>query len=343
MEQPERPIRPEFLDLPPQSERVPQAAGFDGLTYLRLFRAPNVFTAIADVSMGYLLTTRSLADWPGFVLLVIASALLYTSGMVLNDVFDVEIDRRERPNRPLPSGRISVAWAKWLGIQFLLMGWGAATLAGFAPGSEAAVWRSGAVGLLLCLTILGYDGGAKRSAWFGPWVMGGCRFWNVLLGMSLHAAPSGSGWNVAGYSTGHLLVAAGIGIYIVGVTYFARSEATVSPRPWLIFGIVWMATGIACLAFFPRFDPELLPYRYEITTTWPMAWLFLSVWILRRALVAVRDPGSTRVQGAVKLCILSLIVMDAMLCSFACDWPYAVGIVALLVPSVVLGRWVYST
>ena len=39
-------------------------------------------------------------------LLAAASALLYSAGMVLNDVFDVELDRQEQPYRPLPSGRI---------------------------------------------------------------------------------------------------------------------------------------------------------------------------------------------------------------------------------------------
>ena len=28
--------------------------------------------------------------------------------MVLNDVFDAEVDARERPERPIPSGRVSL-------------------------------------------------------------------------------------------------------------------------------------------------------------------------------------------------------------------------------------------
>ena len=32
---------------------------------------------------------------------------LYAAGMVLNDAFDAELDARERPERPIPSGRIS--------------------------------------------------------------------------------------------------------------------------------------------------------------------------------------------------------------------------------------------
>ena len=37
----------------------------------------------------------------------VAMALFYTAGMILNDVADLEVDRRERPERPLPSGAVS--------------------------------------------------------------------------------------------------------------------------------------------------------------------------------------------------------------------------------------------
>ena len=63
---------------------------------------------------------RSAAILP--LLLLLGSALMYMAGMVLNDVFDVEVDRVERPERPLPSGRIAVGWARWLGFEMLFVG-----------------------------------------------------------------------------------------------------------------------------------------------------------------------------------------------------------------------------
>ena len=64
--------------------------------YLRLARLPNVFTAVADVTMGFLFVQGTLHPPLVFGCLLAASVLLYTSGMVLNDVWDVEQDRRER-------------------------------------------------------------------------------------------------------------------------------------------------------------------------------------------------------------------------------------------------------
>jgi 4-hydroxybenzoate polyprenyltransferase len=70
--------------------------------YLQLVRLPNVFTAMADILLGFLLTHRRLDPWPQFALLLVASCLLYLAGMVLNDYFDREQDARERPFRPIP-------------------------------------------------------------------------------------------------------------------------------------------------------------------------------------------------------------------------------------------------
>ena len=64
------------------------------LDYLRLFRIPNVFTAIADIAMGFLLVRGSPDPAVVFLLLAAASALIYTAGMVLNDVCDMYIERR---------------------------------------------------------------------------------------------------------------------------------------------------------------------------------------------------------------------------------------------------------
>ena len=90
------------------------------LAYLQLIRLPNVFTAIADILMGYLVTVGSFGY--ELALLILASCSLYSAGMVLNDVMDFEDDQRDRPNRPLPSGRIDRQWAQKLGCGLLLLG-----------------------------------------------------------------------------------------------------------------------------------------------------------------------------------------------------------------------------
>ena len=106
----EQPVEP---DAPPSSVRA----------WLELLRLPNVFTAVADVAMGYLVTQATLdALAAAGRALIIASAALYLAGMVLNDKFDATLDALERPERPIPSGRISAQTASRLGFGLLALG-----------------------------------------------------------------------------------------------------------------------------------------------------------------------------------------------------------------------------
>ena len=83
--------------------------------YLQLVRLPNVFTAAADSLAGWLLVQGTFGEPGRWLPLVLASVAIYAGGIVLNDVFDYEVDRVERPERPLPSGRVSRRFAAGLG------------------------------------------------------------------------------------------------------------------------------------------------------------------------------------------------------------------------------------
>src|SRR5918995_3576841 len=78
------------------------------INYFRLVRIPNVFTTISNILLGYIFFT-SIDHFNYFDMfkLISISAFLYIGGMVLNDYFDIKIDKKERPWRPLPSNKIS--------------------------------------------------------------------------------------------------------------------------------------------------------------------------------------------------------------------------------------------
>src|SRR3954454_561143 len=198
--------------------------------YLQLVRLPNLPTALADICLGALATQSLPGRWLPFVLLLLASACLYSGGMVWNDFFDLEQDRRERPFRPLPSGDITPRQAGLCGTALLGAGVLFALVAGalLAAPARSALLAAGLVGAILL-----YDSWLKRT-WAGPLGMGLCRFLNVLLGVSVAgtlAWPQGS----------HLALV--VGLYIVGVTWFARTEARVSSQGAL--------AGAAAVMFLP--------------------------------------------------------------------------------------------
>lgn len=306
------------------------------LPWLRLMRLPNVFTAIADVVMGYLCVHRAVEDWSQLTCLVAASASLYTAGMVLNDVFDFGIDSKERPFRPLPSGQISIRSAGALGFSLLAIGIVLGWLAGLLPGAFAELpRRSGIIASALATCVVAYDAFLKKTP-MGPIGMGACRLLNVLLGMSV--GPAAMGTIVLGYGRGELLAAAGIGTYVVGVTWFARSEASVSRTVVLLSAMAIMAVGVGLLGGSALY----LPLQFDRQLFWVLLAL-LMVTVLRRCGVAAVDPVPERVQAAVKHSILSLIWLDAATTLAVAGPAAGVAVAALLIPALLLGRWVYST
>lgn len=301
--------------------------------WLQLARIPNLATAWADVLMGFIVTHDSFAAWPVLLVLLVASSALYMAGMVLNDVFDVDIDRVERPQRPIPSGRITLHAARRGGILLLAAGMMLAWLATVMVGD----WRPGLAGTTLAMAVLLYDGALKKTP-IAPLIMGSCRFLNVLLGMSAASEP----WHpMLG------LIAGGLGLYIAGVTWYARTEARESNRGQLLWGVAVMAAGLGLLAWFPLWrDAELPAVSQPIFASperWRLAIALLGGMICWRALQGVAQPVPWRVQRAVKQAILSLIMFDAAIAYLFRDFEGALPILLLIIPALWLGKRIYST
>jgi 4-hydroxybenzoate polyprenyltransferase len=285
---------------------------------------------MADVAMGFFFAQsidwRWNAWWDAWTLalLLTASSLLYIAGIILNDVFDLEIDRRQRPERPLPSGRIAFATASRLGWTLLVLG----VLAGSATGFFTGHMRSGIVAALLATCILLYDAWLKRTP-IGPIAMGTCRSLNVLLGMNVIDAPIGvSGWLIAG----------GLGIYVAGVTWLARHEADQSRRSQLAMSTVVIALGIAILAAYPRWCDRLIPQIESDLSRWYLLTGVLGLMIVWRCLWAVIDPIPARVRTAVAQCILSILMLDAVACYAVRGVVWAAMILLLLIPTMFFSR-----
>ena len=173
------------------------------LPYLRLVRAPAVFSALGDPLAGLLLDGDDPAPGPA-ARLSAASAMLYLAGMALNDLADREEDVRERPGRPIPSGAVSPRAAAILGGSLLLAG----TLVARRCGAR---WT----GPALAATIVGYDFWLKRSATLGPVAMGACRSLSLLMGVE-----ASRGEITRRGTEGALL----LGAYVAGLTLIARGE-----------------------------------------------------------------------------------------------------------------------
>lgn len=162
--------------------------------------------------MGFLLAGGTVAGggWAKLVPAAVTSVLLYAGGLVQNDLAHVAEDARTRPQRPLPSGAVSMrsAWAALCGLVVTAM-----LVAGFV-GQAAASHL--AFGLVVLITLYNYS--TSRIGILGPVNMGLCRAGSVLLG-----ASAVGGWEGVVYGPVPL-AAATIGLYVVAITLLAMKE-----------------------------------------------------------------------------------------------------------------------
>lgn len=297
------------------------------LPYLQLMRLPALFTALTDSFAGFLMTL-GLAPFSDLYLLLIATSGLYLSGMVFNDVFDVKQDTAERPERPIPSGRVPWTQAVILGGVLMLTGLGAAA---------AVSWHCLKLAGLIAVCILAYDAVLKKT-WLGPVVMGSCRFLNILLAASAGVSTFAAWQNT--FQRPQLGIALGIGLFIVGLTFFARTEAVEkSRRAVLILGLAIANLGLGVLFWLVQGWPGEVPAN-KIYLCLAIVALVLN----RRWILALTNPEPKFVQLGVKSGLLSLIVLDAVMIYWKTGEPlYSFITLAALIPAMFLGRLIPMT
>jgi len=278
--------------------------------YLELTRPPNLVTAAADVLAGYAVAgLPAIARLPW---LVGAGICLYAGGVALNDVCDAEADAVERPERPIPSGRIGRGAA--LRFAVALLGAGCVLATAAAPAS-------GALALAIAAAASLYDAWGKHRPVLGPLTMGLCRGLNLLLGVSAAPAALGERWPIAAIPI----------LYIAGITAVSRGEVAGGDRRAAAVALVLLGLaggGLVAL------------WRSPGARAWA-ALPFLALLAARVAppfVRAYRTPNATACRAAVKAGVLSLIAVDATLAATFAGPIYGGGVLALALLSAPLAR-----
>lgn len=211
--------------------------------WLRLVRLPNLVTVPGDPLAGFLLATAGTLERPHMLPLFAAMAaalFLYLFGLIVNDIVDLETDRTERPDRPLPAGEISLPQARMAAIAMALSGLNVALCAG-KPALIVAGLLSGA--------ILLYNGKLKNVPGAGALIMGNCRGLSVLLGVAA-ARPE---WFLSLPSTcviwPSMLAPVVVALYVAAFTALARHETEhekpTGPLRWM--PMIVLLVGLPCL------------------------------------------------------------------------------------------------
>lgn len=278
-------------------------------TLLVLGRASNLPTVWSNCLAGWVLGEGG--HFSGFVLLCLGATCLYTGGMFLNDAFDVEFDRQHRSERPIPSGAISLGEVWGFGIGWLVLG---AVLLAFFGVSTAILT------ILLVISILVYDAVHKLID-VSPFLMALCRFFLFLV------AASASDMGITGLA---IWTSFALALYIVGLSYVAKSESTRGPlRYW------------PCLLLLA---PVLLAYIVNQGTYKPISLLFsaaLVIWILRNLSFTFwsADKNIPRTVSG----LLAGIVLVDLLAVVGGDFTIAVVFILLFTSTLLFQRFVPAT
>ena len=278
---------------------------------IELTRPANVATAIADVLAGFGvagLHNRRALPW-----LLLATACLYAAGVVLNDVFDREIDRVERPERPIPSGRVPVAAAAWCGAILLAAG---VLAAAFATAAAAAI------ALAIATAVLLYDAWGKRWLATAPLNMGLCRALNLLLGVAAVPAALAASWPLAGIPL----------LYIAAITALSRGEVHGGRRRIAAAALISLSAALAALAWIALRSGDRAAAALALTVV--LGWRVLPPFWR-----ATATPAPAAIRTAVRRGILSLVLVDAAIATAYAGLLYGAAVLLTALAAGWLARW----
>jgi 4-hydroxybenzoate polyprenyltransferase len=242
-------------------------------------------------------------------------------GLILNDIFDYEIDKRERPNRPLASGKISRKIAIIIATIFTAIALILSLLVSVTTFS---------ISLLLLVIIFGYDKYLKNTS-AGPFTIAAARVTNVMLGTS---ANMGS---VDNFPQNIQLVFVPIitFVYVSLIGFLSRYEVQGFSEnfrsyliPVTIAGIVSSILVFNVAGFF-KYESLLILALFSV--------------IMGKAIYNIHKKNSIGIQQTIQLMILSIIVLDSVFLTGIEGLIVGLPILILLAPLLILARKMYMT
>lgn len=282
---------------------------------LSLGRVSNLPTVWTNTLTGVVLAGGTLDD-TGAWLLLTALTLFYVAGMYLNDAFDADVDAVERPERPIPDGRVSRRTVFATGYTMLAVAIALMAAAGSVGGTRP--WP-GLAGFTLAGVIVFYNWHHKKNP-LSPVVMGISRMLVYICAGLVFVVPPPD-----------LLTVAAVVLlcYLIGLTYVAKQEK---------LGRVRNMWPLAFLAV-----PGVYGLMLIVDAPWTsIFWILFSGWILVALFyLGRRNPGD--IPRAVVSLIAGISLLDAVLIAGAGATAYAVLAVVGFLLTLTLQRFIAST
>ena len=275
--------------------------------YLQLIRLPGIFTAFSNVLIGYFFSFSFNSEIIFLPYLLVASGMLFCSGMIFNDYFDYNLDKKERSFRPLPSGKISKQNALLIGFIFLILANISASFLGF---------NSLIISLTLSCMILFYNLKLKSISFLGILNLSLIRMLNILLGFS-----------IIGISFEFIQYLLPLGIFIIGTSILAKNEVKSNLVIYKkLNGIIIIITIVSVsILVINNFQFESL--------------LFLGLF----SFLSVCSLFFKKIQNQITFQLLLIILLDSILISFFVPLQFSILVSLLILPAYVISKKLYLT
>lgn len=294
--------------------------------YLLLIRLPNTFTVPSNILTGYFaIIAPAYAHSLQLFILILSSVLIYIAGTVFNDYFDVEIDLKERPYRPLPAGTITKQKAFVIAMLSLV----SANILAFAVN-----WSSFVISAILSATVISYDYRLKNTA-IGPITMGSARFLNVFLGASpaLFVLLADNNNN---FFVRMIFASLSIFLYVLAISLLSRKEINgMQTRRTIISSFFIVFVVIASIMFAGFLGIFKMEFFSNLI-------LFAGIMIITFKQTKSRN-SSLAIQKAIKNMVISIIVLDSVFISGSIGLYYGLATLLLIIPSIIFSRKLYVT
>jgi hypothetical protein len=290
--------------------------------YLILVRLPNLFTLPSNILVGFVIVSAlTQTTYVQVLLLVTISILHYCVGIILNDLCDFNIDKKERPYRPLPSGKISRKIAIALVTIFSFL---ALTLS-LMVGIPTLVISS-----ILFAIIFGYDKYLKNT-WAGPFTIASARVTNIMLGVSvnINSASSNPQFVILTFVLTITLV------YVSLIGYMSRFEIhgfSNNVKLFLTPAVIAMIISSIILFTLTGF------FKYD-----SLVILALFSFIMFVTFHKIHKKDSLGIQQIIQNMILSIIVLDSTFLSGIRGIEIGLIVLVLLAPMLVFAKKMYMT
>ena len=278
-------------------------------------------------------------NYNDLLILGFSSVFLYVGGLITNDLFDFDIDKKERPNRPLPSGKINKNTTIFLSFLFL----GSGFLLALSMSLTSAL-----VSVILVMMILSYNYKLKNGV-LRPFLMGSIRALNVFYG-----STSNNDFLQNSYFNGsssmdytilvNLLIATvAVFVHIFTLTLISTRETVVEIKKFkklinlknvyvtylsififiLSLGVIFLSNKILFLSFF-------IVFLSAVT------FIFFKK-------IKKENLESQDIQFIVKDMIILLILLDASFVTGTSGFYLGVITVSFLIPCIIIGKKVQMT